>query len=160
MKKKFLLIFTFFISISVYSQENEDAWVFIKDKPNSATFLANPLQMLSQHSIDRREKSNIPIDEKDVPIHQVYYTKLKNEVTIAVLGKSKWLNAIHVQGTVNQIGTLLSKFTFIESIEYANKSLNTIGKSKGNKSLSNHYSKFNEVQTDFNYGAADNQIEM
>ena len=160
MKKKFLLIFTFFISISVYSQENEDAWVFIKDKPNSATFLANPLQMLSQHSIDRREKSNIPIDEKDVPIHQVYYTKLKNEVTIAVLGKSKWLNAVHVQGTVNQINDLISKFNFIESIEYANKSLNTSEKSKRNKSLSDHYSKFNEVQTDFNYGAADNQIEM
>ena len=65
MKKKFLLISILFISFSVYSQENEDAWVFMKDKPNSATFLANPLQMLSQRSIDRREKSNISIDEKD-----------------------------------------------------------------------------------------------
>ena len=160
MKKKFLLISILFISISVYSQENEDAWVYMKDKPNSATFLANPLQMLSQRSIDRREKSNISIDEKDVPIHQVYYTKLKNEVTIAVLGKSKWLNAVHVQGTVTQINDLFSKFNFIESIEYANKSLNTSEKSKGNNSLPEHYSKFNEVQTDFNYGAADNQIKM
>ena len=160
MKKKFLLISILFISFSVYSQENEDAWVFMKDKPNSATFLANPLQMLSQRSIDRREKSNISIDEKDVPIHQVYYTKLKNEVTIAVLGKSKWLNAVHVQGTVTQINDLFSKFNFIESIEYANKSLNTSEKSKRNKSLSDHYSKFNEVQTDFNYGDAFNQIEM
>jgi len=160
MKKKFLLMHILFIYFSVYSQENEDAWVFMKDKPNSDTFLANPLQMLSQRSIDRREKSNIPIDEKDVPIHQVYYTKLKNEVTIAVLGKSKWLNAVHVQGTVTQINDLFSKFNFIKSIEYANKSLNTSEKSKRNKSLSDHYSKFNEVQTDFNYGAADNQIKM
>lgn len=160
MKKKFLLISILFISFSVYSQENEDAWVFMKDKPNSATFLANPLQMLSQRSIDRREKSNISIDEKDVPIHQVYYTKLKNEVTIAVLGKSKWLNAVHVQGTVTQINDLFSKFNFIESIEYANKSLNTNEKSKVNNSPSDHFSKFNEVQTDFNYGAADNQIKM
>lgn len=160
MKKKFLLISILFIFFSVYSQENEDAWVFMKDKPNSATFLANPLQMLSQRSIDRREKNNISIDEKDVPIHQVYYTKLKNEVTIAVLAKSKWLNAVHVQGTVTQINDLFSKFNFIESIEYANKSLNTNEKSKVNNSLSDHYSKFNEVQTDFNYGAADNQIKM
>ena len=144
----------------MYSQENEDAWVFMKDKPNSTTFLANPLQMLSQRSIDRREKSNISIDEKDVPIHQVYYTKLKNEVTIAVLGKSKWLNAVHVQGTVTQINDLFSKFNFIESIEFANKSLNTNEKSKVNNSPSDHFSKFNEVQTDFNYGAADNQIKM
>ena len=160
MKKKFLLMHILFIYFSVYSQENEDAWVFMKDKPNSATFLANPLQMLSQRSIDRREKSNISIDEKDVPIHQVYYTKLKNEVTIAVLGKSKWLNAVHVQGTVTQINDLFSKFNFIESIEFANKSLNTNEKSKVNNSPSDHFSKFNEVQTDFNYGAADNQIKM
>ena len=160
MKKKFLLISILFIFFSVCSQENEDAWVFMKDKPNSATFLANPLQMLSQRSIDRREKSNISIDEKDVPIHQVYYTKLKNEVTIAVLGKSKWLNAVHVQGTVTQINDLFSKFNFIESIEFANKSLNTNEKSKVNNSPSDHFSKFNEVQTDFNYGAADNQIKM
>jgi subtilisin family serine protease len=160
MKKKFLLISILFIFFSVCSQENEDAWVFMKDKPNSAIFLANPLQMLSQRSIDRREKSNISIDEKDVPIHQVYYTKLKNEVTIAVLGKSKWLNAVHIQGSVTQIKDLFSKFNFIESIEYANKSLNTNEKSKVNNSPSDHFSKFNEVQTDFNYGAADNQIKM
>jgi serine protease AprX len=159
MKNKIILFF-FFFSISFYSQENEDAWVFIKDKPNAASFLANPLQMLSQRSIDRREKSNISIDEKDVPIHQVYYTKLKNEVTIAVLGKSKWLNAIHVQGTVNQINALLSKFSFIESIEYANKSLNTGAKTKGKKIIPDHYNKFNQVLTDFDYGAADNQIKM
>ena len=45
MKKKFLLMHILFIYFSVYSQENEDAWVFMKDKPNSATFLANPLQI-------------------------------------------------------------------------------------------------------------------
>ncbi|MDG2152162.1 MAG: S8 family serine peptidase, partial [Polaribacter sp.] len=90
----------------------------------------------------------------------VYYTKLKNEVTIAVLGKSKWLNAVHVQGTVTQINDLFSKFNFIESIEFANKSLNTNEKSKVNNSPSDHFSKFNEEHTDFNYGAADNQIKM
>lgn len=116
--------------------------------------------MLSQRSIERREKTNLPIDEKDVPIHNVYYSELKNEATIAVLGKSKWLNAIHVQGTVNQINALLSKFSFIESIEYANKSLNTGAKTKGKKIIPDHYNKFNQVLTDFDYGAADNQIKM
>ena len=157
---KNLLLFLFItISINSFSQ-TEDAWLFIKDKPNAASFLANPLQMLSQRSIDRREKTNLPIDEKDVPIHNVYYSELKNEATISVLGKSKWLNAVHVQGTVDQINALLSKFTFIESIEYANKSLNTSGKIKGKKITPDHYNKFKEIQTDFNYGEADNQIKM
>jgi serine protease AprX len=109
MKNLLFFLFTT-ISVHVFSQ-TEDAWVFIKDKPNAASFLANPLQMLSQRSIERREKTNLPIDEKDVPIHNVYYSELKNDATIAVLGKSKWLNAIHVQGTVNQINALLSKFS-------------------------------------------------
>ena len=70
------------------------------------------------------------------------------------------MNAIHVQGTVNQINALLSKFSFIESIEYANKSLNTGAKTKGKKIIPDHYNKFNKVLTDFDYGAADNQIKM
>lgn len=158
MKK--LLLFLFLTTFLNSFSQQEDAWVFIKDKPNAASFLSNPLQMLSQRSIDRREKTNLSIDEKDVPIHHVYYSELKNEATISVLGKSKWLNAVHIQGTVDQINALLSKFTFIESIEYANKSLNTSGKIKENKIAAHHYNKFNEVKTDFNYEAADNQIKM
>jgi serine protease AprX len=91
MKK--LLFFLFLTTfLQIYGQE--DAWVFLKDKPNKTTFLNNPLTMLSQRALDRRSKLVIPLDSIDVPVDQTYYNQIKNDVNINVLAKSKWLNAI------------------------------------------------------------------
>jgi serine protease AprX len=55
-----------------------------------------------------------------------------------------------------------STYSFINHIEFANKSLNVNGKStsKLKTIIANHYNKLNETLTDFNYGVADNQIKM
>src|SRR6056300_1480662 len=100
--KKFLLFLIFIYSTTFFAQQ-EDAWLFFKDKPNAAAYTANPLTMLTQKAIDRREKQNITIDETDVPIHQSYINNIKNSLGITVLGKSKWLNALHIQGTQTAI---------------------------------------------------------
>ena len=159
MKK--LLLFLFLTTFFQASCQ-EDAWVFLKDKPNKTTFLDSPLRMLSQRALDRRAKLVISLDSIDVPIDESYYNQIKNEVNIIVLAKSKWLNAIHVQGEVDDINDLLSTYSFISHIEFANKSLNTDGKttSKLKTTAPNHYNKLNETLTDFNYGEADNQIKM
>ena len=158
MKK--LLLFLF-ISISFCSfAQIEDAWLFLKDKPAKATFLANPLTMLSQTAIDRRSNDGIAFDEKDVPIHEDYYNQLKNEGNIIILGKSKWLNAVHIQGTVSQINGLPPNFPFIETIEFANKSLNFNGKNSSKNIIANHHKKFANNKTDFMYGSTENQIKM
>ncbi|MCI2227981.1 S8 family serine peptidase [Polaribacter sp. MSW13] len=158
MKK--LLLFLFITALQVNAQE--DAWIFLKDKPNKTTFLENPLTMLSQRALDRRSKLSISLDSLDVPIDQTYYNLIKNESNIIVLAKSKWLNAIHIQGEVNDINNLSSIHNFIDHIEFADKTLNTSGKfsSKPISTISNHYNKFSETLTDFNYGDADNQIKM
>ena len=44
--KQTLLIIAFLISYSVFAQEH--AWVYLNDKPNSATALANPISILTQ----------------------------------------------------------------------------------------------------------------
>lgn len=155
-----LLLFLFLNVIFCSYAQTEDAWIFLKDKPESATFLANPITMVSNRSIERRDKQNISFDEKDVPIDANYYNQLKNEENITVLGKSKWLNAIHIQGEVSNIRDLLSKYNFVESIEFANKSLNTSGKKRGKSLAFNHQNKFSNVSTDFTYGSAENQITM
>ncbi|AUC22931.1 MULTISPECIES: S8 family serine peptidase [Polaribacter] len=156
--KKLLLFLCLIFCFQVSAQE--DVWVFIKDKPQETSFLSNPTLMLTQRALDRRSKLNIPLDSKDVPVDEAYYNQLNNDKTVTVLGKSKWLNAVHVQGEVAAINTLMSNYSFIASIEFANKSLNLNGKSKGKTITPNHYNKLNETLTDFNYGATDNQIKM
>ncbi|MDP5106404.1 MAG: S8 family serine peptidase [Polaribacter sp.] len=157
--KKLLLFLCVASFFSTFSQ-TEDAWVYLKDKPNAATFLQNPLQMLSQRSLDRRTTQNIPLDLKDVPVEATYYNQLKNVDDITVLGKSKWLNAVHIQGEETNIRALLNNYSFIESIEFANKSLNANAKNIGKKIVASHQNKFTETTTDFNYGNAENQIKM
>ena len=159
MKK--LLLFLFVAAI-FQTRGQEDAWVFLKDKPNKATFINNPLTMLSQRALDRRGVQQVALDSLDVPVDENYYNQIKNEENITVLAKSKWLNAIHVQGQLTDINDLLTNYSFIDHIEFANKSLNQSGKSitKSKKILPNYHNKFNQALTDYNYGEADNQIKM
>lgn len=157
LKMKKILFFIFLLSFQFSYSQEEDAWIYFKDKPNAQHFLSNPLEMLSQRAIDRRNKQNISFDEKDVPLHSAYYNQIKSVDGIAVLAKSKWLNALHIKGSSNDISSLKQQFSFIEKIEFANKILN-------NKSVAINYakseSKFRETLTEFNYGNAYNQINM
>ena len=156
--KKLLLLFAFLISSQFFAQE--DAWVYLKDKPNSETYLATPLKMLSQRALDRRARQNIEVDVIDVPIDDAYYSQIESASGITVKAKSKWLNAIHVFGLQEDISNLKTNFTFIESIEFANDGLNAKGKRNKHSSKSNHQNKFAEMKADYNYGVAETQITM
>lgn len=152
-------IFLFFFSCQFFAQQ-EDAWVFLKNKPNSASFLASPLSILSQRALDRRNQQGVTLDITDVPVDDNYYNQLKNETNITILGKSKWLNAIHIQGTETVIKALKNKFDFIENIDFADTSLNTESKTIAKTNIENHQNKFKNTLETFNYGAAENQIKM
>mgnify|MGYP000585215442 CR=1 FL=1 len=157
MKNLFPLL-AFLISLPIFAQE--DAWVYLKDKPNVATYLATPLSMLSQRALDRRTRQNIVLDSKDVPVDASYYSQIKSTTGIAVLAKSKWLNAMHVQGTPSAINNLKSTFSFVHSIEFANDGLNSKVKGTQGSSDKKNKNKFAEINTTFNYGTATNQIAM
>lgn len=158
----FILLFLFPIS-SAFSQV-EDAWVYLKDKPNEASFYAAPLTMLSQRSLNRRARYNIAIDFKDVPIESSYISAIKNASGITILAKSKWLNALHIQGTKSNIDALLNlelaTFLIVDSIEYANRRLNASKPIISSKRLPRTKKKQLETTTGFTYGNAENQLLM
>ncbi|ARV05733.1 peptidase S8 [Polaribacter sp. SA4-10] len=156
--KKLLLLFTFLISSQFFAQE--DAWVYLKDKPSFEAYLATPLNMLSQRALDRRSRQNIAVDVIDVPVDDTYYSQVKSASGITVLAKSKWLNAIHVFGQEVDINNLISNFSFIESIEFADDGLNANGKTTKRSSKTKHKNKFAEMKADYNYGVAETQITM
>ncbi len=154
--KKTILIIILLISAIGFSQE--EAWVYFKDKPNSQYYLSNPLQMLSQRALNRRSIQNIPLDLKDVPIHQSYIDQITATPGITVKASSKWMNCLHVRGTQAVIQTL-RLLSFVDQVSFANGSLNRTGK------ISNptNYSAVNKVletQVIYNYGTSGNQIQM
>ncbi len=79
----FILRITFLLIIN-FSFSQEDAWVYFNDKLEATEYLANPLTMLSQKSLDRRTKQNIALDFKDVPISILYINEIRNSTGIIV----------------------------------------------------------------------------
>lgn len=157
LKRRLILLFTIF-SIGIINAQIEDAWVYFKNKPNEAFYFESPLSMLSQRSLDRRTQQNIPLDSKDVPIANQYILQIKQSNGISVKAKSKWLNALHIIGTENDIRNLLS-FNFVERIDFADKSLNSSGKpfkqvvyKKQDKDL--------QFKTTYEYGKTLNQVKL
>ena len=158
MKKLFFISF-FLLTFSGYSQE--DAWIYFRDKPDAQFYFENPLQMLSQRSLDRRINQNIALDIKDIPIHQPYIDQIAVISGVTIKAKSKWFNALHVRGSITDIQNL-SSLTFVENIQFANRTLNTSGKT--NTSLkstnTNKVNKSLDTNTTFAYGNSGNQIQM
>lgn len=155
MKTIYLLLLSLSTSI-VFSQE--DAWVYFNAKPNAQTYFDTPLKMLSQRALDRRTRQNIPLDSKDIPISTLYINQIQFATGITVKAKSKWLNALHIRGTVAAINAL-KNLPIVEKIVFANRSLNPTAKMVSTakpKAVSNKL----EIQIDFAYGSSANQIQM
>lgn len=154
--KQLLVLFFILFGISA-SAQNEDAWVYFTDKQNVASSLANPILILTQEAIDRKNLHGTPIDARDVPVNSNYITQIKSQPGISVLAKSKWFNCVYVRGNQSDISALMN-LSFVDSVEYAKHSLNTAPKTNFPQSKS----KFHlfKTQTDFDYGDATNQVEM
>ncbi len=146
----------FLVSLTAWSQD--DAWVYFNAKSNEQVYYDSPLSMLSQRALDRRFKQNIALDFKDIPINPSYISQVKSVDGITVLAKSKWLNALHIRGSVSTINSLKS-FGFVSNVHFADKSLNITAKSV-NTSKSKIESKISNSRVNFAYGTSDNQIKM
>ncbi|NJX14266.1 S8 family serine peptidase [Tamlana crocina] len=151
---KGLIVFSLLL-FQLVAMAQEDAWVYLIDKENIAQALANPASILSEKAIDRKNRHGIAIDERDVPVNENYISQIKAAPGIAVLAKSKWMNALHVRGSQSDIENLQDNFSFVESIEFADRNKNA---SKGEEVKQKR--KTETVLTAFNYGKALNQIEM
>lgn len=153
MKKTLLILLLLFQTIT-FAQE--DAWVYLeeKDAQEVANAINSPLTILTQRSVDRKNNHGVSIDARDVPVNENHIATLKTQPGITVMAKSKWLNAVHVRGSEIDIADLIN-LDFVESIEYANKNLNS-----GRYTIASNKFEIEETLTDFNYGDTQNQVEM
>jgi serine protease AprX len=101
------------------SNENFIVWVYLKDKgPDANIKLLNPLNIVTQRSLDRRSKvkpSNELLDYSDIPLHSNYVNAISSNVN-KVRVKSKWLNTISVEVNREQISRI-ADYDFVKKIE-------------------------------------------
>ncbi|MBR9915822.1 MAG: S8 family serine peptidase [Algicola sp.] len=153
--KKVLLLFVILYQFNAYAQQ--DAWVFFSDKENVQSSINNPISILTQQAIDRKNTQGIAIDARDVPVNENYISQLKApETGVTVFAKSKWMNAVYVRGTEEAINALVTDFDFVSSVEFADHSLNS------NSRVGTIDDKFSieEAAVTFNYGDTQNQVTM
>lgn len=159
--KKILLVVIVIFAQSSFSQ-TEDAWIYFKDKPNAQAFFDNPLTALTQRALDRRTTQGIALNVQDAPIHQAYVDQVVNSAGITVLAQSKWMNYVHVRGLQANIASL-KNLAFVQSVVYANHSLNTgnkLSKLKNVTSKNTIINKFHNTTVNFSYGNSATQVQM
>lgn len=153
MKLKIILFFLCCLSYATFAQQ--DAWVYFNDKENVETSIQNPISILSQHAINRKNVHKTAIDARDVPVNESYITLLKEANGITVMAKSKWMNAVHVRGSASDI-TLLFDLEFVAAIDFADKNLTNLSRA----TVGNDKFQMEASLEDFDYGSAQNQVDM
>jgi serine protease AprX len=156
MKKLIVLGILFFAQFSF--AQTEHAWIYFTDKPDVANSLANPITILTQKAIDRKGNHGVAIDERDIPVNELYITQVKAQTGITVKAKSKWFNCVHVLGTQTDIDALLN-LAFVNQIVYADRSLNVSSRPSAVAQIKRAVEKF-ETLVMYNYGNGSNQVGM
>ncbi|MBL8008275.1 MAG: hypothetical protein JNJ56_12155, partial [Ignavibacteria bacterium] len=105
-------------AVNETGRNNFTVWIYLSDKgPGALSKLSNPLNLVTQRSLDRRKKvkdlSSI-VDMTDVPVYSGYISSLENKV-IKIRNKSRWLNSVSAvvdRSMLNEI----SEFEFVTKI--------------------------------------------
>lgn len=154
MKKVLLICLS--VCYSAISAQTELVFVYFKDKPNKASFYANPASELSQKSLNRRTSLGIALNDQDAPIETAYIQNVKN-LGYTVTDFSKWLNGVAVLATKAQIADLKTK-TFVSNVE------SFIVHENGGKMQTEKINKFDDYNknslANFNYGSGAAQIDQ
>jgi len=102
-------------SLSLSAQEEKHV-VFLKNKDNNPFSLSNPIDFLTQRSLDRRAKSNIALDMKDLPVTPSYIMQIA-ATGAEVVYSLKWFNAVVVKTNNPAALTSIAALPFVDYID-------------------------------------------
>ena len=157
MKKRWILLIAgmitgLFLSAQVAPQNTY--WVKLTDKKGTTFQVNHPEEFLSQRSIDRRLKQQIPIDETDLPVSRVYIDSLI-KLGLELVHTSKWLNGLTVRTSDTVLIKEVASLPFVSLVQLTKPGITTkSGKIKFNE---------DELNSDIpptNYGNAYNQLSQ
>ena len=127
--------------------------ITFKDKNNSPFSVSKPLEFLSQRSVNRRQKQNLTVKTRDLPVNPSYISEIK-KLGAKVWFTSRWMNAALIQTSVANLQTIL-KLPFVQGLEI-NGTIDDPNSRSARKT-----SKFETLDNQsFNYGLSKIQNEM
>lgn len=167
MKKIFLLIVLLITTFPLFALKTYIYVVYLNDKGVSPDFVINPSLYLSEKSIERRLKYQIPVDQSDLPVDQQYIDGVSS-TGARVLTRSRWFNAITVEADTNMIITIAAlphilKVQFLmNKVQLKSSSLDEPNLFFKTDSIGPWVAETTKQRTSdiYNYGAAFNQIDQ
>jgi len=88
------------------SENYYSVYIYLKDKgPDAESKLSNPLNLVSQRSLDRRAKvlpAGHLVDFTDIPVFEPYANEINSKVT-KIRHELKWFNVISADVNLNQL---------------------------------------------------------
>ena len=115
MKLFFKIIFIVFFAVFHSSFGQNRYYIYLKDKNNSAFSISSPEKYLSVRSLQRRQKQNIPIISRDLPVNSSYISQIQ-AAGAKIIRSSKWLNAVLIESSP-EILSKVSKLSFIKTVD-------------------------------------------
>jgi serine protease AprX len=106
--------FFLFSPLTVLGQSNR-YFVSFRDKVNTSYSISQPLQFLSQKSIDRRTRENFGVIDEDLPVDTAYVRQVK-ATGAEVFFSSRWFNGVLVQTDATVVGAI-SALPFVSNVE-------------------------------------------
>ena len=136
MKFLHLLLFSFCLIANSSFGQKKQYLVFFKDKKGSDFSIVKPTEFLSNKSIQRRKRQNIPLDSTDLPISKTYIEQIQ-ALGFTPKHRSKWLNA-GLYSFDSSDSAKVKALDFVTKIEY-------IAPSFSNARLNSRNNKFESL---------------
>lgn len=130
----FALSSTLGISAQVTSGDSLKYRISLKDKAATTYSLKRPREFLSEKSIQRRQKQNLPIDSTDLPVCRAYIEAIEAKgVHVVVTGK--WDNFVTVSCNDSSLIGQIARLPFVLSTEKVWKFQNIVATPKKEKKV-------------------------
>jgi subtilisin family serine protease len=156
-KAGWLALLFLLCQLTGFGQTTRTYLVLLRDKANTPYSVSRPEQFLSQRAILRRQKQNIAVQERDLPVNPTYLTQLQ-QAGAKIWYSSRWMNAVLLEASDATLAAV-QKLPFVKGLEFG-RSLANARTSAQTRSTS--VNKFNATtQTDdepLNYGNSQTQI--
>ncbi len=139
-------------------------WVYFTDKGgNTDAYFSNPLSVVSEKSLKRREKvlgMNAPLTMKDIPVNKAYLAQVKAK-GLNIKWPSKWLNAVSGMIRKSQLGEL-EALPFVKKLDVVYKLKKGFQPETDRNKISQELSKVSQplgVNT-YDYGSSYAQLQQ
>ena len=140
-----------------FGQATRRYLVLLRDKANSPYNLSRPDQFLSQRAILRRQKQNISVLERDLPVNPVYVTQLQ-QAGAKIWFSSRWMNAVLLEATDATIAAV-QKLPFVKGLEFGRSLANARASVQTHAASTNKFAAVSQTDDEpLSYGNSQTQI--